>query len=204
VTEDDATTDLGLSAAACSPPTGWLDEREDRAWRRFLAMQVQLQRVLGKELQHATGLSHADYAVLVHLSEAPEGRLRPFELSGLAEWEKSRLSHHLTRMERRGLVERQECPSDSRGAFVALTDSGRAAIEAAAPLHVEQVRRWFLSAMTSEQLDVLTAIADEVLSGLEPIDAGCASAAASELGAWVAAEPDGDVTACPGAPGAPD
>jgi DNA-binding MarR family transcriptional regulator len=202
--EDDAETNLGPPAAACAPPTGWLNEREDRAWRRFLAMQVQLQRVLGKELQQATGLSHADYAVLVHLSEAPEGRLRPFELSGLAEWEKSRLSHHLTRMERRGLVERQECPSDSRGAFVALTDAGRSAIEAAAPLHVEQVRRWFLSAMTSEQLDVLTEIADEVLSGLEPIEAGCASAAASELGAWVAAEPDGEAPPCPASLTVPD
>ena len=100
-------------------------------------------------------------------------------------------------MERRGLVERQECPSDSRGAFIALTDAGRLAIEAAAPFHVEQVRRWFLSAMTGEQLDVLTTIADEVLKRLEPIETECRSAAASDIGAWVAPEPD-DEGACPG------
>ncbi|MGO8877032.1 MAG: MarR family winged helix-turn-helix transcriptional regulator [Acidimicrobiales bacterium] len=168
----------------------WLDEREDRAWRSFLSMQSHLRRVLGRELQQQTGLSDADYAVLVHLSEAPSGRLRPMELGDAADWEKSRLSHHLTRMERRGLVERQICPSDSRGAFVALTPAGRTAIEVAAPFHVAQVRRWFVSAMTPAQLETLTVISEELLARLEPqqaeaeaCDAAWAEPAADDAGA---------------------
>lgn len=144
----------------------WLEGNEDHAWRSFLAMQALLRRALGKELQAATGLSEADYAVLVHLSEAPDGRLRPFELGMAADWEKSRLSHHLSRMERRGLVERQLCPSDSRGAVIALTPTGRTAIELAAPFHVEQVRRLFLSSMSEGDLATLTRICDSILSQL--------------------------------------
>lgn len=159
---------LAPAGAGTTAEPRWLDEREDHAWRSFLTMQAVLRRVVGKELQEATGLSEADYAVLVHLSEAPEGRLRPFELGIATDWEKSRLSHHLTRMERRGLVERQICPSDSRGALVALTSTGRTAIERAAPFHVEQVRRLFLSAMSDEQLGALGTICDAVLARLGP------------------------------------
>jgi DNA-binding MarR family transcriptional regulator len=158
----------------------WLDPREDKAWRLFLSMQIQLRRLLGRELQDETGLSEADYIILVHLSEAPDGRLRPFELGRVAGWEKSRLSHHLTRMERRGLVEREICPTDNRGALVALTASGRSAIEAAAPFHVEQVRRWFLSALTPEQLEALTTISQTVLAGLGAADGGCGPEGDSE------------------------
>lgn len=153
----------------------WLDAREETAWRSFLAMHLRLLRLLGQQLQDATGLSEADYVVLVNLSETAGGRLRPFELGAAAGWEKSRLSHHLTRMERRGLVERQNCPSDNRGAFVTLTDAGLSAIRAAAPLHVEQVRRWFFAALTSDQVDGITAISDAVLAGLDAVDAACGS-----------------------------
>ena len=83
--------------------------------RAYVLIDAQLNRQLLRE----TDLSQADYAVLVNLSEAPEGRLRGFALAQGMQWEKSRLSHHLTRMERRGLIERQGCPTDGRGAFVA-------------------------------------------------------------------------------------
>jgi DNA-binding MarR family transcriptional regulator len=164
-----------------SETTRWLDERENRAWRSFLAMQSQLMRALGKELQEHTGLSEADYAVLVLLSEAPTGRLRPFELGLGAGWEKSRLSHHISRMERRGLVERQQCPSDNRGALIVLTPSGRQAIERAAPFHLEQVRARFVSMLSEEQLESLTAIAETVLSGLHST---CQAAYSSAEDAW--------------------
>jgi DNA-binding MarR family transcriptional regulator len=169
---DHGEVDGGGLSATRTPPR-WLDPSEDRAWRRFLSMQIQLRRLLGRELQNETGLSEADYIVLVHLSETPGGRLRPFELGRAAGWEKSRLSHHLTRMERRGLVQRQNCLTDNRGALVTLTAEGRSAIEAAAPFHVEQVRRWFLSALTSDQLEGLTAISDAVLAGLDAVDVEC-------------------------------
>src|SRR5918992_4130761 len=122
----------------------WLDEREARAWRGYTRMQVLLTARLHRNLLRETGLSLSDYEVLVHLSEAPDGRLRSFQLSNALQWEKSRLSHHLTRMERRGLVTRQECSTDGRGAFIVLTPNGRAAIEEAAPAHVADVRDAFI------------------------------------------------------------
>src|ERR1700750_610111 len=117
-----------------------------RAWRQFIAMQGQLRARLARQLQRESGLSEADYEVLVQLSEAPCGRQRVFELGQATQWVKSRLSHHLTRMVQRGLCARESCPTDSRGAFVVLTDAGRRAVEAAAPQHVEHVREWFVDA----------------------------------------------------------
>src|SRR5512134_1046964 len=118
----------------------WLDEREQAAWRGLLTMHAQLQARLSRALQRDAGLSDADYGVLVALSEAPDDRLRIFQLGRFLQWEKSRLSHHLRRMEARGLVERRECDTDRRGAYVVLTARGRAAVEAAAPGHVAEVR----------------------------------------------------------------
>jgi DNA-binding MarR family transcriptional regulator len=144
----------------------WLDEREERAWRGLMRMSNQLTGHLNRQLQRATGLSLADYEVLVHLSESPAGRVRPYELGRTMQWEKSRLSHHLTRMERRGLVRREQCPDDARGSFVVLTETGRAAIEEAAPLHLEQVRDAFIDVLTPSQLQALDAVSNAVLSGL--------------------------------------
>lgn len=144
----------------------WLDDREAKAWRGFIAMGGQLTARLNRHLLRDAGLSGGDYAVLVGLSEAPEGRLRAFELGRALDWEKSRLSHHLTRMEGRGLISRAECATDARGAFVVITEKGRAAIEAAAPHHVEDVRRLFVDALTPDQLDALAQISDAVLARL--------------------------------------
>ena len=129
-------------------------------------MERRLNTQVNRELQRETGLSGADYEVLVNLSEAPDGRLRPFELGRATEWEKSRLSHHLTRMEERGLVKREACPTDNRGAHIVLTAKGRKAIEAAAPLLVSHVRRLFVEALTPEQLDALADIAETVIAKL--------------------------------------
>ena len=147
--------------------TRWLDDDEQRAWRAFLRMQGQLAARLNRQLQADSGLSLADYAVLAQLSEAPDGRLRPYELQRDLEWEQSRLSHHLARMQRRGHVRREECTMDGRGAFIALTDAGRAAIEAAAPGHVEAVRGLFLDRLTRQQVAALNRISSQVLAGLE-------------------------------------
>jgi DNA-binding MarR family transcriptional regulator len=133
-------------------------------------MQALLAARLHRSLLRHTGLSLSDYEVLVHLSEAPEQRLRAFQLSAALQWEKSRLSHHLTRMEGRGLVARQGCTTDGRGAFVTLTPVGRAAIEAAAPTHVADVREAFVDVLTPEQLDAVAEISDAVLARLAAID----------------------------------
>jgi DNA-binding MarR family transcriptional regulator len=146
--------------------TRWLDEREQRAWRGFVEMHAQLTGRLRRAMQHDAGLSDADYGVLVILSEAADGRLRIFELGRALQWEKSRLSHQLRRMEQRGLVRREGCGTDGRGAFAVLTPAGRTAIEAAAPAHVGEVRRAFVDALTPDQLDAMADIAQAVLANL--------------------------------------
>jgi DNA-binding MarR family transcriptional regulator len=145
----------------------WLDEREQRAWRGYLDTHTRLIGHLSRQLQRDTGLSEGDYGVLVNLTEAPAERLRAFELGRAMQWEKSRLSHHLSRMTARGLVGREECPSDGRGAYVVLTPAGRAAIESAAPLHVREVRRLFVEALDGDQLDALADISDALRRRLD-------------------------------------
>jgi DNA-binding MarR family transcriptional regulator len=145
----------------------WLDEREQRAWRGFTQLHRRLTKVLGQQLTRDSGLSAADYELLVPLSEAPDDRLRARDLARMVDWEKSRLSHHLTRMEQRGLVARRECPTDARGAFISLTAAGRRAIEGAAPQHVETVREHFIDLLTDDEIDILTGITDRVLGHLE-------------------------------------
>jgi DNA-binding MarR family transcriptional regulator len=102
----------------------------------------------------------------VVLSEAPEGRLRVFEVADALAWEQSRVSHQLARMQRRGLVARQDCATDARGAFAVLTAAGRAAIERAAPAHVEQVRQLVFDGLGHDQLAALTEVTTCVLDRL--------------------------------------
>jgi DNA-binding MarR family transcriptional regulator len=147
--------------------TRWLSEAEQRAWRGLLQMTTKLEARLNRELQEAGGLSLADYEVLVPLSEAPQGRLRVFELASDLGWERSRLSHHLGRMQRRALVTREDCAADRRGAFVVLTDQGRTAIEEAAPAHVETVRRLVFEGLSAEQVRSLQILTESVLHRLE-------------------------------------
>lgn len=132
-----------------------------------MTTQAQVRARLARHLQRESGLSEADYEILVHLSEAPAGQLRAFQLGHATQWEKSRLSHHLSRMADRGLVQREQCPTDPRGAVMVLTDAGREAIAAAAPLHVEQVRRCFVNVLSPQQLDALADISDTVLGELK-------------------------------------
>jgi DNA-binding MarR family transcriptional regulator len=145
----------------------WLDERQQRAWRGYLAMQARLQARLNRQLQADSGMSLADFDVLVALTDRPGVRMRVLELAEALQWEKSRLSHHLARMERRGLIQRQDCPDDARGAFVALTDEGRRAIERAAPAHVETVRTLVFDGLEPDQIDTLADIAEVVLNRIE-------------------------------------
>jgi DNA-binding MarR family transcriptional regulator len=145
----------------------WLTEDEQRAWRGLLQMTSRLNARMNRQLQDDYGVSLADYDVLVALSEAPEGRLRVFEIAGALAWEQSRVSHQLARMQRRGLVARQECQADARGAFAVLTDAGRAAIERAAPAHVETVRELVFDGLSRDQLAALTAITSRVLDRLQ-------------------------------------
>jgi DNA-binding MarR family transcriptional regulator len=147
----------------------WLNEREQRAWRGFIEL-AQFRDRFGRELQAETGLSGADYAVLVSLSEAADGRMRAIELRKAIDWEKSRLTQHLNRMERRGLVTREPCLTDNRGVQICLTQAGREAIEAAAPHHVSHARRWFVEALTPDQLDTFADLAEVILAHIAAQD----------------------------------
>jgi DNA-binding MarR family transcriptional regulator len=144
--------------------TKWLTPDEGRAWRNLSLMQLQLFALLGREMTN--GLSYPDYLVLADLSDQPEGQVRLNELGRRLGWEKSRISHHITRMEQRGLVERVKCPTDQRGWFVTFTPAGRDAIRQAAPAHVRLVRRHFVDLLTPEQLTTLDDIARTVLDHL--------------------------------------
>lgn len=145
----------------------WLTPEEQRAWRGFVRLHDKLWGRLARRLQAESRVSPADFAVLVELSEAPEGRRRFLELARALEWEKSRMSHHIARMVKRGLVVRDECPEDGRGAFVVITDAGREMIEAAAPRHVEAVRELFLDHVTPAELRTLAGISERVVERLD-------------------------------------
>lgn len=150
----------------------WLDPAEQRAWRSLMEMQDGLSEFIDRQLRNRCGFSHADYQVLAHLSEAPEGRLRSFELGELLHWEKSRLSQHLGRMQNRGLASRERCRTDQRGAVVAITPRGSALIEAAAPQHVGDVRDVLIDHVTAAELETLVTVAGKVQARLLALGKG--------------------------------
>ncbi|WP_405876844.1 MarR family transcriptional regulator [Streptomyces sp. NBC_01136] len=145
----------------------WLDPEEKAAWDSFIRMQERLIGRLSRRVQADSRMSAADFIVLANLTEEGGGRLRFLDLAKLVEWEKSRMSHQVTRMVKRGLVTREECPDDGRGAFVVATPAGYKAIEDAAPLNVEHVRRLFIDALTPEELSTFARISNRVLEHME-------------------------------------
>lgn len=144
----------------------WLSADAQHLWRRWLRLNAELPAVLHRELQADAGLSLSDFEVLVKLTDVPDGRVRVTDLARELNWERSRVSHHVTRMERRGLVERSECRDDGRGAWVVLTEQGRCAIERAAPGHAATVRRLIFDNLTAHELKVLGGVIDKVLGRL--------------------------------------
>ena len=144
----------------------WLDDDEMRAWLAYRRMRLLLSAEINRDLAREAGLSEADYDVLSNLT-ATDDRRRLSELAARMQWSKSRLSHHITRMEQRGLVRRADVDGDARGSFVVLTPAGRRTIEQAAPGHVASVRRHLMDRLTPEQIRVLGEIGDVVLGPLE-------------------------------------
>ncbi len=159
-----------MTSLVTDQPVRWLTPVQEATWRGLLRMEAQLGAHLSRQLTNDNGLSMQDYSVLVTLDEAPDGRLRLYELGQELGWEKSRVSHHTARMQTRGLVERRPCPSDKRGLFVAITGAGREALAAAAPAHVEHVRRAFVDRLSDGQITALSRITEAVLAGLAASD----------------------------------
>lgn len=128
---------------------------------------MQLSDRLGRELQEMHGLTHCEYQIMVRLSEVPGERMRMSELAELTLLSRSRLSHQIDRMERAGLVRRENCEEDRRGAYAALTAAGREQLERAAPDHVDSVRRHFIEQMTSREFESLGQACEKVAIHLD-------------------------------------
>ncbi|MFI6819686.1 MarR family winged helix-turn-helix transcriptional regulator [Micromonospora sp. NPDC050187] len=146
--------------------TRWLDPDEQRTWRAFLAASRALMETLDRELQRDAGMPHAYYEILVRLSEAPGRELRMTDLALASGSSRSRLSHAVARLEAAGWVCRRDCPTDRRGQFAVLTDTGFAALAAAAPGHVEGVRRHLFDALSPAQVDQLRRISESLVDHL--------------------------------------
>lgn len=148
-------------------PWARLGPAEADAWRCLVRMQERLHGRVARRLQADSGLSAADYIVLVHLAEAPGTLVRSADLARAVEWEKSRMSHQISRMVERGMVVRKQCPEDGRGAFVVVTPLGREMIASAAPGHVATVRGLFVDLLTPEELGALARVAGRVVERLD-------------------------------------
>jgi DNA-binding MarR family transcriptional regulator len=148
--------------------TQWLDQTEREAWLRLIAVVELLPGVLDTQLRSSSGVTHFEYLVLAMLSEAPDRTLRMTALAQRTNATLPRLSHVVRRLEERELVERFPCPEDGRATNAGLTTAGWDAIVAAAPGHVDNVRRQVLDALTQRQVEQLRAIADALLTRLDP------------------------------------
>ena len=141
----------------------WLTAEEQHAWRSFIEGFRSLVDVLDRELHADSGLSHAYFEVLVPLSEHPQRAMRMSELADLTRSSRSRLSHAVARLEERGWVRRTDCETDKRGQVAELTDAGFAVVAAAAPAHVETVRRYLIDRLTPGQLAAMAEIGQIML-----------------------------------------
>jgi DNA-binding MarR family transcriptional regulator len=133
----------------------WLSPDEQAVWRAFLDVSRLMMDQMNRQLSDESGMSLAEYEILVALSEAPERRLRMSELADRVVSSRSRITHTVGRMEERGLVQREACLDDGRGVLCALTDAGFAVLEAAAPGHVEGVRRAMFDPLTPVDVEAL-------------------------------------------------
>lgn len=140
----------------------WLDDDEQAAWRAFLHAHRVISSDLASHLQRESDLSYADYEVLVHLTDVDGQTLRIHELRERLRWEQSRLSHQLTRMQGRGLVSRRDCAEDKRGLYIEITPQGLEAIRAAAPHHVNRVRRLFVDSLSRHDLLTLGRMCEQL------------------------------------------
>jgi DNA-binding MarR family transcriptional regulator len=140
---------------------------ELRAWREFIETVEALSWRLASRLQSESSLSPGDYQVLLALSEADGHRMRPSEIAALIGWERSRLSHHLGRMEKRGLISRDPCAADGRGAEVVLTRDGSDCFRRATIPHLRAVRELFIDALSPQQLAAAEDIARTLRSHLD-------------------------------------
>lgn len=143
----------------------WLSDNQQQVWRAFLTMCRDLDRAIEGQLAEV-GLSAADFAVLVPLSEAPHHQLRARDLGRFIAWDRSRLSHHIRRMEQRGLLSRHSCDVDARGTYIQLTERGVTAVHTAAPGHAQTLRSSVFDELSEQELHTLRVISERISSRL--------------------------------------
>jgi len=146
--------------------TRWLDADEQVIWRAWLSATQLLTDRIDRQLQHESGIAHTYYEMLVRLSEAPDRSLRMSQLADSSLSSRSRVSHAVARLEERGWIRREACETDGRGHLAVLTDAGFEALAAAAPGHVETVRRNVFDVLDAEQVEQLGTIAQALLTHL--------------------------------------
>ena len=142
----------------------WLNEEEQDLWRHLLASIRKINRGMEETLLACGEISISEYSVLVSLSEAPNKTLRLRELCSELDWDRSRASHQITRMEKRGLVRKERCSGDARGVEVVLTDTGMERLEASVPEHVESVRRMVFDHLDPADAPALLRFCEGVLA----------------------------------------
>jgi DNA-binding MarR family transcriptional regulator len=144
----------------------WLNAEEMRAWRAYVVGKELLDAQLNRDLQEEHQLALADYEVLVRLSEAPEGQVRMSTLAAQVASSKSRISHQVGRMEKAGLVRRQECPGDRRGVFAVLTNRGQEVLLSAAPTHARGVRDNLIDLISEQEKLIIAEVFERLMSHL--------------------------------------
>jgi DNA-binding MarR family transcriptional regulator len=150
------------------PRSTELSDEDWGLWRDFVAMHRHLARELDRQLQRDAAISQADFSVLLVLSEAPEGKLRTGELAELLAWEKSRVSHQVSRMETRGLLERTECDTDARGTWVGLTNEGRRTLAGSMREHAEAIRGLFFDNLQHGERAAVAGVSTRIIEHLNP------------------------------------
>ncbi|RPE42700.1 MarR family transcriptional regulator [Streptomyces sp. Ag109_O5-1] len=147
--------------------TRWLTPKEQRAWRAFMAATNLLEDAIDRQLQQDAGMPHLYYGILANLSEEPERKLRMTDLAAKAKITRSRLTYAVTRLEKDGLIRREDCQWDKRSSFAILTDEGMAALERTAPGHVNTVRAAVFDRLSEDQVEQLEEISSVIARALE-------------------------------------
>lgn len=161
-----ATQDSDPTRGADAAETRWLDRDQQRSWRAYLVGTTLLMDRLDRDLRERHDLSLPEYEILVRLSESPDRRMRMASLAGSISHSRSRVTHTVARLEKDGLVQRSACVSDGRGVEAALTDAGYARLQAAAPTHVEGVRRFLVDLASDADLAAVGRVFDSVADHL--------------------------------------
>lgn len=141
-----------------------LSDDEQKAWRSYVLMRRTLESHLARHMQRECELSPSDFEILVNLSESETGRMRAADLGAATQWEKSRVSHHLRRMEKRGLIRKEE--GEARYPDIVITEAGWEAIRACAPANAARVSQFFVDILGPDRLEIFRQASDDVVAAI--------------------------------------